>query len=453
MTLSIFVPIRKVDAAQRLVYGVATAEVADKSGEIMDYASTVPYYKEWSGDFEKTTAGKSLGNVRAMHGSVAAGKVTEIVYNDELKQIEICAKIVDDAEWKKVEEGVYTGFSQGGDYIKRWEDPTDSKLKRYTAKPCEVSIVDNPCVPTATFEYVKSDGAVEMRKFKETAVEEPIKKDGEVEQGWRAKDGSFHKSKADALKKNSEVDAETLAAPAAEALKAAEEALSRVEGEQAPTEVVVEQPAGPSDEELAAQAAAAKEAEKAALKGVLQKDIGELSRAAELIDGLVWLHESLADGVLAKAMASQIADDLRALVIEETAELTAEKATEAKFAQSQVDTLRKVTSNPDLIAGFTGAQPEPDDTLEKVTSENDALKKVVGDLSGRIGDLAKKIENLEAQPAPAKGVKVVLKGHEGSNSGTPNPVEAYLSSTGRAMSPEGMREEVLGWAKSQSEPA
>jgi hypothetical protein len=163
--LKLFIPITKVDAAQRLVYGVATAEAPDRSGEICDYQTTKPLYEKWSGDIEKATGGKSLGNVRAMHGPVAAGKVTQISFNDEDKQIEICAKVVDDAEWKKVEEGVYTGFSQGGSYVKRWKDPENGDLMRYTADPTEVSLVDLPCLPDATFSMIKADGAVEMRKF------------------------------------------------------------------------------------------------------------------------------------------------------------------------------------------------------------------------------------------------------------------------------------------------
>jgi len=42
--LALFLPITKVDADQRLVYGLATAEVADRAGEICDYATTKPYY-------------------------------------------------------------------------------------------------------------------------------------------------------------------------------------------------------------------------------------------------------------------------------------------------------------------------------------------------------------------------------------------------------------------------
>jgi hypothetical protein len=161
--LSMFIPITKVDAVQRLVYGVATAEVEDRAGEICDYASTKPHYEQWSDEIAQSTGGKSLGNLRAMHGPVAAGKVTAITFNDEEKQIEICAKVVDDSEWIKVTEGVYTGFSQGGAYERRWTDAAG--LTRYTAVPSEISLVDLPCLPQARFEMIKLDGTREMRGF------------------------------------------------------------------------------------------------------------------------------------------------------------------------------------------------------------------------------------------------------------------------------------------------
>ena len=161
--LKLFIPITKIDAAKRLVYGVATAEEPDVTKEICDYATTKPLYQVWSEGFSKVTDGKSLGNLRVMHGNVAAGKLTDIAFNDDAKKIEICAKVVDDAEWNKVVEGVYTGFSQGGKYIKRWKD---GDFSRYTAEPVEISLVDAPCLPEATFEIVKVDGSTEMRKFK-----------------------------------------------------------------------------------------------------------------------------------------------------------------------------------------------------------------------------------------------------------------------------------------------
>lgn len=164
--LNLFVPITKIDVAKRLVYGVATAETPDVAGEVCDYATTKPFYQKWSQSFADATDGKSLGNLRAMHGNVAAGKLTDIAFNDDARRIEICAKVVDDAEWTKVQEGVYSGFSQGGRYVKRWPDPGDAKLTRYTAEPLEVSLVDHPCLPDATFSVVKADGGTEFRKFK-----------------------------------------------------------------------------------------------------------------------------------------------------------------------------------------------------------------------------------------------------------------------------------------------
>ncbi|MET7242490.1 hypothetical protein ABZT49_03920 [Methylobacterium sp. EM32] len=161
--LALFIPLTKIDTEQRLVYGVATAETADRSGEVCDYASTKPYYEKWSGGIHKATDGKSFGNLRAMHGKVAAGKVTAIAFNDEAKQIEVCAKVVDDAEWAKVLEGVYTGFSQGGAYVKRWKG--EDGVMRYTADPSEISLVDLPCLPSATFQVLKADGAAETKHF------------------------------------------------------------------------------------------------------------------------------------------------------------------------------------------------------------------------------------------------------------------------------------------------
>ena len=170
--LNLFVPITKIDAAQRLVYGVVTAETPDVAGEVCDYASTKPHYQKWSQNFAAASGGKSFGNLRAMHGAIAAGKLVDIAFNDDARRIEICGKVVDDDEWKKVEEGVYTGFSQGGRYLKRWPDPETPALTRYTAEPLEVSLVDHPCLPEATFAVIKADGSTELRKFKSAAAHE-----------------------------------------------------------------------------------------------------------------------------------------------------------------------------------------------------------------------------------------------------------------------------------------
>ena len=163
--MKMFIPLTKVDAVKREVYGVATQEIRDRIGEVMDYATSKPEFMNWSKDVFESSRGQSLGNVRAMHSNIAAGKLTKLDFNDEDKAVEVCAKIVDDNEWKKVQEGIYTGFSVGGGYGKVWLDPQG--LKRYTALPSEISLVDMPCVQTATFQLIKMDGSVELKKFKE----------------------------------------------------------------------------------------------------------------------------------------------------------------------------------------------------------------------------------------------------------------------------------------------
>ena len=162
-TLDWFLPLTKVDLNLQMVYGVATAESPDRAGEICDYDSTKPYFEAWSAEAHEASGGKSLGAVRAMHQRIAAGKLTDIAFDDEGKRILVAAKIVDDDEWAKVVEGVYTGFSQGGRYVARWTDDATG-LIRYTADPTEISLVDVPCLPGATFEVVK-DGIVEERAF------------------------------------------------------------------------------------------------------------------------------------------------------------------------------------------------------------------------------------------------------------------------------------------------
>lgn len=159
----VFVPLTKVDEEQRLVYGTITQEILDKSGEVMDYESSKPLFEEWSNGIHEASGGLSKGNLRVMHGLNVAGKITDLAFNDEEKSIEVCSKVVDDTQWNMVLEGCYTGFSVGGSYAKRW---TDNGVKKFTAKPNEVSLVDNPCVPSATFSLVKADGAEEEVAFK-----------------------------------------------------------------------------------------------------------------------------------------------------------------------------------------------------------------------------------------------------------------------------------------------
>lgn len=167
-----FVRFTKIDEEKREAAGRMTQEVIDRDGEMWDYDSSVPHVKAWSKSFDDATDGKSLGNLRAMHQPISAGKLTGIDFNDAEKAIDIVVKVVDDAEWQKTKEGVYTGFSIGGNIVRSWRDATNPKVKRFEVSPVEVSLADFPCVPTATFSYVKTGGVVETRRFSKVA--EPV---------------------------------------------------------------------------------------------------------------------------------------------------------------------------------------------------------------------------------------------------------------------------------------
>jgi hypothetical protein len=162
----LFMPLTKVvelNDGTVEVWGRAAAEEPDPKKEIMDYAASKPLIKAWSDNAFAASGGKSLGNLRAMHNPrVAAGIVTSLNFLDEEKAIDAVAKVVDAEEVKKVRAGVYTGFSIGGSYARKWQD---GDYTRYAAAPSELSLADNPMIKSARFTLVKVDGSVEEKDF------------------------------------------------------------------------------------------------------------------------------------------------------------------------------------------------------------------------------------------------------------------------------------------------
>jgi hypothetical protein len=66
-----------------------------------------------------------------MHNNIAAGKFMDIVFADDNRRIEGAAKIVDDDEWKKVEEGVHGELIESrGDWtlVQAWTVPVHGEL-------------------------------------------------------------------------------------------------------------------------------------------------------------------------------------------------------------------------------------------------------------------------------------------------------------------------------------
>jgi hypothetical protein len=123
---------------------------------------------------QKASNGKSLGNVRDSHTSKAVGKVIKLLFDDAAKAIRVGVKVVDNEAWKKVIEGVFTGFSIGGMYGKRWPDDLNKNYIRYEAIPNEISLVDLPCIPDAVIQMIKADGTKTILSKKEVNMKEKI---------------------------------------------------------------------------------------------------------------------------------------------------------------------------------------------------------------------------------------------------------------------------------------
>lgn len=170
-TIRKFIQFVKVDAQKREVWGIVTAEVPDKDDEVCDYAGSKPYYQAVIDEMGKASNGGNFFPLREMHGLTAAGKCVGFEFRDTDKEIFMGFKVVDDGAWKKVDEQVYTGFSQGGRLVGNMTpDPVFKGCKRYTANPSEVSLVDNPCLAAAHFAYVTKTGELELRKFQRTEL-------------------------------------------------------------------------------------------------------------------------------------------------------------------------------------------------------------------------------------------------------------------------------------------
>jgi phage head maturation protease len=143
----IFSNFQKFDETQRMAYGYATTEALDSQDEIVELEATseaVKDYKKWA-------------NIREMHSNSAVGTAPII----EMKKdgLWIGAHIVDDKAWEKVKAGVYKGFSIGGKIIDRVEDYSEDlgkvikRIKKYMLT--EISLVDRPANPLATFSFIK----------------------------------------------------------------------------------------------------------------------------------------------------------------------------------------------------------------------------------------------------------------------------------------------------------
>jgi hypothetical protein len=444
--MRVFAHITKVDEERREVWGRATQEVVDKSGEIFDYESSKPYFQSWSDEVKADSGGKSLGNIRSMHGKVAAGKVIAIDFNDAEKAIDIGTKIVDDNEWEKVMEGVHTGFSIGGMYVKKW---TDGDYQRFTANPNEISIVDRPCVPTAKFfDIIKSDGSVEKKEFSmskaggevnvggapEAAVDELARM---IDAGVITPARLIELAKADKPQEDPKPGTET-ASPAANAAEAAPAA--------APAEKSEAGEAAPEAQPAAAAPAAPAEPE-------VKKSMWDVSDFASVLQSISWLTQSaeweaqyegdsspipaqlrawIADGVkIFTGMAAEEASELVASLKEQAGEVEVEvmalsakngglAKAGAKFStttKEAIGKIHKMVQDVDKAMGELGyadKDKDEDESQEKSAANAALNKSETHNHAYTFGNDLGKVENITADQAGVieKAVKVLVDERE-----------------------------------------
>lgn len=158
-----YAPITRINKEKREVVGTATAEIKDAYRTVIGYEASKDAFQRWQ------------GNIREMHQSKAVGRALEITPDDANRRIIVRARISKGAEdtWQKILDGTLTGFSIGGKNGK-WTTRTIGGeelpyLERYDQ--AELSVVDNPACPTATFEVVRADGLASSILASESEME------------------------------------------------------------------------------------------------------------------------------------------------------------------------------------------------------------------------------------------------------------------------------------------
>lgn len=130
-----------------MVHGIASSAAEDADGEII----TADAMKSAIPDYMK------FGAVREMHQPKAAGTAISAEVQED-GTTKFCAHIVDSEAVKKVQAGVYKGFSIGGKVQSR--DNTNKAIIT-GLKLVEVSLVDRPANPEAVITCYKAEGIEE----------------------------------------------------------------------------------------------------------------------------------------------------------------------------------------------------------------------------------------------------------------------------------------------------
>lgn len=136
-----FIPLSKVDAEQRMVWGYASTDNLDSQGEVVTRKAIEDALPEYM----------NFANIREMHSMSAVGVCKQADMDD--RGLYIAVKVVDGNAWTKVQEGVYKGFSIGGRVMPGGREGNSITKMRLT----EISLVDRPANPECVIDAWKAD--------------------------------------------------------------------------------------------------------------------------------------------------------------------------------------------------------------------------------------------------------------------------------------------------------
>ncbi len=280
-----------------------------------------------------------FGALREMHGLSAAGATLSAeVTDDGATRIE--THVVDPVAVKKVQLGVYKGFSIGGKVLER--DPGDRRVIT-RLKLNEISLVDRPCNPEAVIDVWKADHGTPPTNAEVLATAEAMARDA----GFPGRRSQFVvKARAALLQGRHDASADELQA----------------EGEaETPTDPGLADSETPEDDEAL--------------------DTGMADRDVDADDPAAASPPNLMD------LLDQLEDQLDALPGDEAWQLVSELASRWSFAPSQ-----------DKAAGFDDLRKLVEDNARLGRALASATPRIAA-LERNLDAVAKRLERVAAEPA------------------------------------------------------
>jgi hypothetical protein len=162
-SISILMPIQKVDAEKRIVSGWATTDIVDKQGDIIPIEASEKAFEAFRGNVREQHTPLAVGKVVSFKRDQYFDKTTGEVHNGIFVDVYVSKGAQD--TWHKVIEGILTGFSIGGKIndteivASKSSDQPVRRIKDYDL--FELSLVDNPANPDSNLVSIQKFNGTE----------------------------------------------------------------------------------------------------------------------------------------------------------------------------------------------------------------------------------------------------------------------------------------------------